>query len=79
MEDFERQNGVSFLIIMFSGRNELYYMRFEELKGYLERVQNGHANNFKYNELDSNFFIRAKGGALVHYLEPLSRDLDDRG
>ena len=79
MEDFERQNGVSFLIIMFSGRNELYYMRFEELKGYLERVQNGHANNFKYNELDPNFFIRAKGGALVHYLEPLSRDLDDRG
>ena len=73
MEDFERQNGVSFLIIMFSGRNELYYMRFEELKGYLERVQNGHANNFKYNELDPNFFIRAKGGALVHYLEPLSR------
>ena len=48
-------------------------------KGYLERVQNGHANNFKYNELDPNFFIRAKGGALVHYLEPLSRDLDDRG
>ena len=79
MEDFERQNGVSFLIIMFSGRNELYYMRFEELKAYLERVQNGHANNFKYNELDPNFFIRAKGGALVHYLEPLSRDLDDRG
>jgi len=78
-EDFERQNGVSFLIIMFSGRNELYYMRFEELKGYLERVQNGHANNFKYNELDPNFFIRAKGGALVHYLEPLSRDLADRG
>ena len=93
MDRFEKQKGIAFfliyyshreqfyylLIIMFSGRNELYYMRFEELKGYLERVQNGHANNFKYNELDPNFFIRAKGGALVHYLEPLSRDLDDRG
>ena len=53
--------------------------KYSELKGYLERAENGHANNFKYNELDTNFFIRAKGGALVHYLEPLSRDLDDRG
>lgn len=79
MEDFERQNGISFLIIMFSDRNELYYMRFEELKRYQGRVDNGHPNNFKYAELDPGFFIRAKGGALVHYLEPLSKDLADRG
>lgn len=78
MDDFERQNGVSFLIIMFSGRNELYYMRFKELKKYLDRVDMGHPNNFKYEELDRRYFVKAKGGALVHYLEPLSQDLAER-
>ena len=78
MSDFEKQDGVSFLVIMFTGRNKLYYMRFSELKGYLERTENGHPNNFKYDELDPKYFIDAKGGALVHYLEPLSRDLLDR-
>jgi len=80
MEDFERQNGVSFLIIMFSGRNELYYMRFEELKGIVLRESRmGMPTTSSTMNLIPNFFIRAKGGALVHYLEPLSRDLDDRG
>lgn len=78
MSDFEKQDGVSFLVIMFTGRNKLYYMRFSELKRYLERTEKGHPNNFKYDELDPKYFIDAKGGALVHYLEPLSRDLLDR-
>ena len=28
MEEYEQQNGISFLIIMFAHRNEFYYMRF---------------------------------------------------
>lgn len=79
MSDFEQQDGVSFLVIMFTARNRLYYMRFSELKGYLERVEKGHPNNFKYDELDPDYFIEARGGALVHYLEPLSLDLSARG
>lgn len=78
MRDFEAQEGVSFLVIMFTARNELYYMRFSELEHFLDRVKDGHANNFKYDELDKHYFIRAKGGALVHYLEPLSIDLEMR-
>lgn len=78
MEDYEKQDGVSFLVIMFTGRNKLYYMRFSELKRYIERVSSGHANNFKFDELDPEYFINAKGGALVHYLEPLKKDLESR-
>lgn len=78
MSDFEKQDGVSFLVIMFTGRNRLYYMRFSELEGFLERAKNGHSNNFKYDELDPDYFVESKGGALVHYLEPLSRDLSGR-
>lgn len=78
MEDFERQQGISFLIIMFSMRNEFYYMRFSELKGYLERVNEGHAQNFKYEELNKEFFIPSEAGVVVHYLRTLMKDLEER-
>lgn len=78
MEEFESQNGISFLIIMFTNRNELYYMRYKELKSYIERAKNGHANNFKFNELDDEYFIKSSGGVIVHYLPALQKDISCR-
>ena len=71
MKEYEEQQGVSFLIIFFTHRNKYYYLRFSELKTYMDRVNEGHAKNFKYEELNPDFFIHAKNGALVHYLELL--------
>lgn len=78
MADFEKQNGISFLIIMFSTRNDFYYMRFSELKRYLERVKDGHPKNFKYEELNPDYFLKAESGAAVHYLRGLKLDLTER-
>ena len=57
MENFEKQEGIAFLIILFTHRNEFYYMRYSEIK---------------------DWFIKGKNGAMVHYLECLSRDLLSR-
>lgn len=78
MRDFEKQHGISFLIIMFTGRNEFYYMRFSELMKYLERINDGHAKNFKYEELDPRFFVKAQSGTPIHYLNGLQLDLKER-
>lgn len=78
MADFEKQNGISFLIIMFSTKNDFYYMRFSELKTYLERVKDGHPKNFKYEELNPDYFLKAESGAAVHYLRGLKLDLTER-
>ena len=78
MEDFEKQGGISFLIILFTTRNDLYYMPFKELKAYLNRVEQGHPKNFKYNELSDDFFLKKNGPALVPYLEGLNLDLNLR-
>ncbi len=78
MEEFESQQGISFLIIMFTAKNEFYYMRFKELKFYLDRVKAGHAKNFKYEELDRDYFIKSEAGAMVHYLRGLEKDLKER-
>ncbi len=78
MEEFEKQHGISFLIIMFTSRNKFYYMPFRELKFFLERVKNGHPNNFKYEELKQEYFITSESGAMVHYIRGLKRDLEER-
>ncbi len=78
MEDFEAQQGISFLIIMFTARNEFYYLRFSELKEYLRRTEEGHPKNFKYEELNKDYFIKGEAGALVHYLKGLQRDISER-
>lgn len=78
MSDFEAQGGVAFVLILFTERNDMYYMRFSELKKYVERVNEGHAKNFKYIELDDDYFLRSDGPALVHYLEGINRDIENR-
>ena len=78
MREFEEQGGISFVLMMFSTRNDFYYMRFKELCGFLDRVKGGHANNLKYLELDDAYFLRGLHGAPVHYLEGLQKDLEER-
>ena len=78
MEDFEKQGGVAFVLILFTERNDIYYLRFSELKGYIDRVKEGHAKNFKYIELDDDYFLKPNGPALVPYLEDINRDIKSR-
>ncbi len=79
MERFEAQNGISFLLIYFTARNTFYYLPYRVLKTYVERIEKeGHAKNFKYEELDSKYFLNREGAAVVHYLEGLNTDLVER-
>ena len=75
MKEFEAQGGISFLILHFTMRNDLYYMPFAELEHFLTRVSEGHPNNVKYMELTDEFFLKPSGGALVPYLKGLETDL----
>ena len=78
MEAFEKQGGISFFIIYFSARNELYYMTFQEMKMFWERAQKGGRKSFRYEELNSNFFMQLKNGFMVPYLDGLQKDLELR-
>ena len=78
MEEFEGQGGVSFLLIHFTMRNDMYYMPFVELKKYIERVKEGHPKNFKYVELADEYFLKPSGSAVVNYLQGLALDLESR-
>lgn len=78
MEEFEKQGGIAFLIINFTMRNDFYYMPFRELKKYLDRTKDGHAKNFKYEELSDDFFLKKNSKVLVPYLDAINVDLSQR-
>lgn len=78
MERFEKQEGISFLLIFYAKADLLYYMRFQELKKFWDRAQNGDRKSFRREELDPGFFMKLQRGRLVPYLDCLQKDLDLR-
>ncbi len=79
MEHFEQQDGVSFLVIFYSHRNQFYYLRYEKLMEFWNRAQEGGRKSFRYEELEPEFFFSSHGGILVPYLDTMQKDLERRG
>lgn len=78
MEDFERQGGISFLLIYYSAKNILYYMRYEEILKFWNRAKEGGRKSIRFEELDPSFFFHLQGGCYVPYLEVMNLDLELR-
>ena len=78
MEDFEKQGGVAFFVIYYTGRNVFYYLPFLHLKLFWERAQTGGRKSFRYEELNPEYQIPSRHGVLIPYLDMLQKDLEDR-
>ena len=69
MRDFEKQEGLAFLIVHFRLYNEFYLLPFATLHRFWGEAQNGGRKSIPYEAFDKNLLITSKGGYLVHYLE----------
>ena len=78
MEEFERQGGVSFVLIYYTSRDIMYYLTFRKLSVFWERMKSGQRKSFRYDELDEEYIIKAKPGILIPYLDYIQKDLDER-
>lgn len=78
MSEFEKQDGIAFLIIYYSARNELYYMPFKEIDMFWNRAKEGGRKSVRYEELNPKYFMRLKNGCMVPYLDALQIDLENR-
>lgn len=78
MQNFEKQDGVAFILISYTHRNEFYYLRFEELYKFWKRKLEGGRKSFRYEELDPRFFLTETPGVFIPYLEALQKDLENR-
>lgn len=79
MEDFEKQGGVAFFLIYYTGRDLMYYLSFAHLKFFWDRARDGGRKSFRYEELNPDYFLPQKHGVFVPYLDMIQKDLDDRG
>ncbi len=78
MRRFEQQEGIAFILISFTHRDEFYYLRFCELLEFWNRAKEGGRKSFRYEELDSKFFLPQVHGIMVPYLNALQLDLERR-
>ena len=70
---------ISFLLLYFTARDEYYYLRYETMKTFWDRGQNGGKKHFSYTELETSFFLPRTGSSvLVPYLNGIQKDLEIR-
>ena len=78
MEEFERQDGNSFVLIQFTNRQIMYYLTFRQLMIFWRRMKDGGRKSFRFEELDMSYEIKPKPGILIPYLDYIQLDLDRR-
>lgn len=78
MEQFEKQDGIAFILISYTHRDQFYYLRFSELMRFWDRAQEGGRKSFRLEELDPEYFLPEVSGVLVPYLNALQKDLASR-
>lgn len=75
MSDFEKQEGIAFLIVHFAIHNEYYFFPLSTLKKYYELSQKGGKKTIPYEAFEKQYKIETKSGYYLHYLEALNRYL----
>ena len=77
MKEFEAQGGIAFIILSFTAENEIYYVPFDVVNRFWERMEEGGRKSFTYDEVVPEAYrIRSHRDMYVHYLEGIQQDLD---
>ncbi len=78
MTDFEKQNGIAFLLIAYTARQEYYYMPYREMMEFWNRMELGGRKSFKISELDPKYFLNVTHDYFLPILEGIQKDLNER-
>lgn len=76
MEAFEKQMGISFIIVYFSRHDKYFLLPFKLLKKYWDNSQRGGRKSIPYKECCGKYEIKQKGFFLIHYLETLKEYIE---
>lgn len=77
MREFEQQQGMAFLILFFTHRNELYFLPYRRMREFWDRAENGGRKSFRHDELDPSWVLSPHGGYLVPYLDGIQKSIDE--
>ena len=75
MENFRKQKGISFLLVRFHTKNEIFLLPSEDLAEYHKSAMNGGRKSIPYKVFNHDYLIRNEGGFPVHYLVAINNYL----
>ena len=78
MEDMEGQDGISFLLIYYTERKEIYYLPYRDLRRFWDRMNQGGRKSFTFDEIDRTYRVSLRQELFVHFLDALQLDLLSR-
>ena len=68
MENFRKQQGVSFLLVHFQTKGEIFLLPGQELHKYHALTEKGGRKSIPYSDFNQDFIVPNKNGFPVHYL-----------
>ena len=75
MDAFEKQGGISFVLIYYAHLDRFHYLRYSRLRVFWDRMNGGGRKSFRIDELEEGFDIVPHSGILVPYLDGIKKDL----
>ena len=79
MEHFRKQQGVSFLLVHFHTKGEMFLLPSEDIAAAKKRAAAGGRKSIPYEDFDHALRVHNKGGFPVHYLVAVNVYLDRLG
>ena len=71
MKDFQKQNGISFLLVYFSAIDSFYFLPFEILEQYWTDSQKGGRKSIPLSAFEEQYRIKHKNG-ILQYLDVIN-------
>jgi len=68
MESFRKQQGISFLLVHFQSKGEVFLLPSEVLTRYYTHALNGGRKSIPYAEFNHDYIVQNQNGFPVHYL-----------
>lgn len=78
MQRFERQDGIAFFLIYFTGIEVYYYLPLRHFMPFWDRMNAGGRKSFRFDELDQTYILPKERGVLVPYLDMINKDITER-
>lgn len=78
MQDFEKQDGISFFLIYYVKHKKYYYLSFTEALKFWNNAKVGGKKSFRIDELSPDMFFTENKNILVPYLDMINKDLERR-
>ncbi|MCL1843116.1 MAG: Holliday junction resolvase RecU [Defluviitaleaceae bacterium] len=72
MQNFRRQKGVSFLLVHFQIKNEIFLLPAEDLARYHKAANSRGRKSIPYADFNHNYIVQNENGFPVHYLPAIN-------